>query len=89
MRARAYILAGLSLFGLGLITGCGEDDDCEVRQTRVNHDSGQQCQSNYYYRGDCDQPRVHVQNRWVDVWVGSRWGGWGRPVRVRVNRDCD
>lgn len=82
MRARVLVLTGLSLLGLGQAAGCG-DDDCEVRQTRV-YDSGP-----VYYQSDCDRPRVHVRNRFVDVRVGSRWGGWDRPVRVRVNRDCD
>lgn len=88
MRARVLVLTGLSLLGLGQVAGCGDDDDCEVRQTRV-YQTGPVYQSGTYYQDDCDRPRVHVRNRFVDVRVGQRWGGWGRPVRVRVNRDWD
>ena len=88
MRARVLVLTGLSLVGLGFGTGC-HDDDCEVRNTRVYQSSGPVYRENYNYQDNCDRPRVHVHNRFVDVRVGQRWGGWQRPVRVRVNRDWD
>lgn len=88
MRAREFVLTGLSILGLGLATGC-HDDDCEVRETRTYYEPAPVVyQQPVVYQAPvyCDRPRVHVRNRFVDVRVGSR-SGWNRPVRVRVNRD--
>ena len=96
MLGRKLIASALTICGLGLATGC-HDDECEVRNTRAYYAPPPPPPVVYQsapviyqsppvvYR---PRPLVRVRNRYVDVRVDRPYRGY-RDVNVNVRRNWD